>query len=184
VGVIATISGFLIGWTVRNVPVESLTVGDWVRSVAWVAVAFGAPIAGAAAATTGLNVPRFSSLLGRLVGPRPEPLSIALAALLILLVILAVQAALGLVFNPRYRDFPFTALISATIPFLVLTAGKVRPRQLRPDAESVAAATLALCAIYIVLNETLANWQALCFCAGLLALALSLLSARDAPNSG
>ena len=35
---------------------------------------------------------------------------------------------------------------------------------------------LALCAVYIVLNETFANWQALWFCAGLLALAVSLLA--------
>ena len=32
---IAIVSGTLIGWTVENVPLESLTVGDWLRSLAW-----------------------------------------------------------------------------------------------------------------------------------------------------
>jgi hypothetical protein len=35
-------------------------------------------------------------------------------------------------------------------------------------------------AVYIVCNEGFANWQALWFCAGLIALALTLLQARDA----
>jgi glucan 1,3-beta-glucosidase len=48
-------------------------------------------------------------------------------------------------------------------------------RDLRLSAETVAAATLALSAIYIVFNESFANWQALWFCAGLLALAVTLL---------
>ena len=49
VAAIAAVSGTLIGWTIANVPVESLTAIDWIRSLAWAAVAFGAPIAGAAA---------------------------------------------------------------------------------------------------------------------------------------
>jgi glucan 1,3-beta-glucosidase len=54
---------------------------------------------------------------------------------------------------------------------------------LQPCAETVAAATLALSAVYIVFNETLANWQALWFAAGLLVLAVSLLPERAAPDS-
>ncbi|MGH6768045.1 MAG: beta-(1-6) glucans synthase [Xanthobacteraceae bacterium] len=180
----AAISGFLIGWTVKNVPIESLTLGDWIRSSAWVAVAFCAPIIGAAAATAGVTTPRLSRMLGRRAGIPASPLAFALGALLIGLVVLAVQAALGLVFNPRYRDFPFTALTAAVVPYLLAVSSWPRPRQIRADAESAAAATLAICAAIIVLNETFANWQALWFCAGLVALAISLLSVRDAPSSG
>src|SRR6201988_3670114 len=39
VATIALVSGTLIGWTVENVPLESLTVGDWLRSLAWAAPA-------------------------------------------------------------------------------------------------------------------------------------------------
>jgi hypothetical protein len=102
--------------------------------------------------------------------------------LLIALTLLAVQAALGLVFDPRYRDFPFPALAGAAIPFVVLTAALPRPKDLRVSAETVAAATLALSAIYILFNETLLNWQAVLFAAGLMVLAAILAPARDAPS--
>jgi hypothetical protein len=46
----------------------------------------------------------------------------------------------------------------------------------------LAAAVLALCAIFIVWNETPANWQALWFAATLAGLVLSLLWTRAAPN--
>jgi hypothetical protein len=51
-----------------------------------------------------------------------------------------------------------------------------------PAAEKTMAVTLALSAVYIVGNESVANWQALWFSAGLLALALTLVQARDAPG--
>src|SRR5262249_41929892 len=40
---IAIVSGTLIGWTVANGPLESLTIGDWLRSLARAAVALMAP---------------------------------------------------------------------------------------------------------------------------------------------
>ena len=49
-------------------------------------------------------------------------------------------------------------------------------------AERVAACVLAVSAIYIVLNESFANWQAVWFCAVLLCLAFILARARDAPD--
>ena len=55
-------------------------------------------------------------------------------------------------------------------------------RTFAPNAETVAAAALVLCAVYIALSETFANWQSLWFCAGLVALAVSLLPGRAAPG--
>ena len=52
--------------------------------------------------------------------------------------------------------------------------------QLRAAAETLAAAVLAVSAIYIALNETFANWQALWLCVGAIGVALILLRARDA----
>ena len=121
-------------------------------------------------------------MLGRRAGIPSSPIAFALGGLLIILVVLAVQAALGLVFNPRYRDFPFTALTGAVIPFVVLMTALPTRKDIRANAETVAAAVLVLCAIYIALSETFANWQALWFCAGLVALAVSLLPGRAAPG--
>ena len=176
----AFVSGTLIGWTVENVLLESLTVGDWVRSLGWVAVALTAPLASAAAATSGATIPSFARILARRSDRLGDPLSLALGVLLIALVLLTVQAALGLVFDPRYRDFPFAPLTGATISFLVLMTSWPRLKRLRLGAETVAAATLALSALYIVVNETPANWQAMWFAAGSIALAVILLPERDA----
>ena len=91
---------------------------------------------------------------------------------------LAVQSALPLSFDPRYRDFPFAPLTAAALPFVLLPRGA----GLRPLAETIAAATLLPCALFIVWNESLANWQALWFAAALALVAFSLLRARAAPG--
>jgi glucan 1,3-beta-glucosidase len=119
---------------------------------------------------------------GRRSGQPGHPLAVALGWLLIVVVMLATQAALGLVFNPRYRDFPFTALTAAVVPYVALMASLPRRRDIRGNAETVAAGLFVVCAVYIALSETFANWQALWFCGGLLALAISLLPARAAPG--
>ena len=54
----------------------------------------------------------------------------------------------------------------------------------RPSAaEAIAAITLALSAIYIAINETAANWQALWLGAVLLVLAATLARSRGARSS-
>ena len=178
----AAVSGTLIGWTIENVPLESLTAGDWIRSLAWTAVALLAPVAAAGAGASAVTIPSFARVLGRRTERPRHPLGLALGVLLVVLVVLAVQAALGLVFDPRYRDFPFAPLTGATFPFLLLVRSWPGRKDLRPTAETVGAIVLALSAIYIVCNETLANWQAVWFCGAAMVLAVILLPARDAPD--
>jgi glucan 1,3-beta-glucosidase len=174
----------MIGWAVENVPLESLTIGDWLRSLAWAAVALVLPVVGAAAVASGARAPRFAQMLGR-AGERPrDRLAFLLGILVIALAVLSIQAALGLVFDPRYRDFPFAPLTGAVIPlFLLVTySGTWKLRLKAPAAEMAMAATLAAAAVYVACNESFANWQALWFAAGLLAFALILLRASDAPG--
>ncbi len=45
----AAVAGVLAGWTVENVPIESLGIGGWLRWLSFAALAIAAPIAGAAA---------------------------------------------------------------------------------------------------------------------------------------
>jgi exo-beta-1,3-glucanase (GH17 family) len=182
VAVNAAIGGILIGWTIRNISIESLSTIDWIRSLSWATVAFAAPIVGAATIASGIKVPPLARMLGRRTDVPTDGIGFALGALLVVLVVLALQAALGLVFNPRYRDFPFTALTGAAIPFVVLMTALPTRKDVRANAETVAAAALVLCAITIALSETFANWQALWFCGGLIALAVSLLPGRAAPS--
>ncbi len=182
IGAIAVTSGSLIGWTAANVPLESLRFGGWLSSLAWTAVALTLPIIAAAALAMGSRVPAFAQILGRDTQGEAAFGRVQQAAgiLLIVLAILAISAALGLVFDPRYRDFPLAPLIGAAAPMLVLGRWKRRPKA--PAAERVMAAVLAFSAIYIILNEGLANWQACWFCTGLLALALILVRVPAAPS--
>jgi hypothetical protein len=118
--------------------------------------------------------------------------ALSLGIVLIALAVLSVQAALGLVFDPRYRDFPFAPITAATVPLLLATKGKPaikgkllarwKRRLQAPAAETAVAATLAASAVYIVCNESFANWQAVWFSAALLALAFTLLQAQDGPS--
>jgi glucan 1,3-beta-glucosidase len=183
IAALAFVPAVLFGLTLEKVPVESFTIGSWLRSLALATVAAVAPVACAVAYTTHQPLPAFASLLARRERPR-DVLTIVLGAAFILLVLLALQAALNLVFDPRYPDIPFAPLSGAVVSFVVLTFSTPRPTKgLRPAAERVAAAVLALSAVYIAINETFANWQAVWFCAALLALAFILLQARDAPSS-
>jgi len=177
----AVVAGVLVGWTVEAVPVESLGVGGWLRSLAFAAVAVAAPIACAAALIRPAATPAFAQILGPREGRAHDPMVLMLGILLIALTVLALQSALALSFDPRYRDFPFAPLTAAAVPFLLI--GLTGPRAAgRPMAETLSGAVLALCAVFIVWNETLANWQALWFAAALGVLAFSLLRGRGAPG--
>ena len=173
----------LFGWTIETVPVESFGFGSWMRSLAFAATAAAAPVVCAIACAAGRSVPAFSSLLGR-GGRRLDRLDCALGGTLIALVLLSVEAALGLVFDPRYRDIAFAPLTAAALPFLVVLVSTPRPAGPRALAETVAAVLLALSGGYILFNEGFANWQSVWFCAGLFGLAVILAQARDAPSSG
>jgi exo-beta-1,3-glucanase (GH17 family) len=181
IATLAFLPAIMFGWTIENVPAESYSVGGWLRSLVFAAVAGAAPIICAAACAAGRGLPAFAELLGR-SGERRDWPSWSLGGIFIALVLLAVQAALGLVFDPRYRDIPFAPLIAALVPFLVLWFSTPGRAGSRATAESVAAAVLAASAVYIALNESFANWQADWFCAGLIGLAFILERARGAPD--
>jgi glucan 1,3-beta-glucosidase len=165
-----------------NVPVESLGAGGWALSVAWAAVACAAPIACAAGLIRSVPAASFGRVLGR---PQERPrdrVALITGALLVWLSVLALQVAFMLVFDPRYVDFPFAPLLAAAVPFLLLAILVSPEKGVRPAAEKLAAAVLAGSAVYIVLNESVANWQALALCAGLVMLALTLVRMRAAPD--
>jgi exo-beta-1,3-glucanase (GH17 family) len=172
------------GWAVAQVAPESFSPGGWLRALALVAIAAAAPIVCAVACAARRPLPVFSALLGGTgIGPRRDALSWGLGLSLLLLVLLAVQTALGLVFDPRYRDIPFAALGAAVLPYLMLWASTERRPGAPAMSECTAAFVLAAAAIYIAFNESLANWQAMWFAGALLALAFILTRARAAPSS-
>ena len=191
------------------ITLASISWSLWIRRLTWhcrwevaatlnialqgCAVALMSPVAAAAALASGASAPSFARILGRPAQRPSDVLTLWLGILLIALAALSVQAALGLVFDARYRDFPFAPLTAATIPLLLARKGKPaikgnllarwKWRLQAPAAETAVAVTLAASAVYIVCNESFANWQAGWFCAALAGLAFTLVQARDAPNS-
>ena len=64
----AAVAGMLAGWTIENVPIESLSIGGWLRGLSFAALAIAAPIAGAAAMALSMRPPAFA----RIIGPKPD----------------------------------------------------------------------------------------------------------------
>jgi exo-beta-1,3-glucanase (GH17 family) len=178
----AAVAGVLTGWTIENLPIESFGIGGWLRGLAFAGLAIVAPIAGAAAMALRRRPPAFARIIGPKADRVRDPLTLTLGILLMALTVLAVQCALVLSFDPRYRNFPFAPLTAAALPFLLSSLLTPPLAGARAFAEAVAGAVVALCAVFIVWNETIANWQALWFAAALALIALSLLRARVAPS--
>ncbi|MBI1205331.1 MAG: beta-(1-6) glucans synthase [Rhodopseudomonas sp.] len=186
VAVNALASGVTVGWTLANVPVESLGWGGWARSLALAAVAVLAPVALAAATMRATPTPRLSRLIGPVQGRTRDPLTILIGLIAIAALMLSILTALGLVFDPRYRDFPFAPLTAVAVAFFShsLCRSWSRPAASgsRGAAEIAGAAVLAVSVVYIVPNEGLANWQSIWLCAALLLMAISLVRVRDVPG--
>lgn len=176
----ALAGGLTIGWTVYNVPLESIGTGGWVRTLALALVAILSPLVVTAAMARGVALPRLSHVIGPAGARSREPLALMLGAILIATLLLAILTALGLVFDPRYRDFPFAPLTAAIVPFLVHSLFMPRTQGEQGLAELFGAALLALSIAYIVPNEGLANWQSLWLCAVLAMLSFSLFRVRGA----
>ena len=183
VAVIAAVPGVLIGWTIENIPLESLGLGGWVRSLAFAALAIVAPVVCAAALAANVGTPAFARLIGPKDGRVHSRLLRTLGWLLLILCVLAVQSGLALAFDPRYRDFPFAPLTCAAVPFLLVAFLVPQSAGSRPAAEKVAAWVLVLAAAAIAVNEGFANWQAVWCCVAFAALAFSLARAQLAQGS-
>jgi hypothetical protein len=92
--------------------------------------------------------------------------------------LLAAETALGLLFDPRWRDFPFASLTMAVVPFGTLALFNRPKSGIRPIAETTFAGLFAAAAIFALLNEGFDNWQSLWTCAAYLLLGMTLWRAR------
>jgi hypothetical protein len=156
---------------------ESYGIGGWLQWGALLAAGIAAPILSANALMAGRGLPTFLELLGPREGRSKSILAYLLGASLAVTTLIGAETALGFVFDPRYRDFPYASLTMAVVPFATLLLN--RPQKgIRPIAEAAFAGLLALSALYIGFNEGLQNWQSLWTCVVYALFAVTLWRAR------
>jgi len=178
VGLSATTAGVLLGLAADKMFYESYGLGGWLVWGALLTAAVASPLLCANAVMSGRALPTFLELFGPRSMRVGSALTMMLGLALTVTVLVGAETALGFVFDPRYRDFPFAALTMAVVPFSMLMLLN-RPQQgLRPIAETVFASLLAGSALYTLFNEGSDNWQSLWTCAVYLLFALTLWQAR------
>jgi exo-beta-1,3-glucanase (GH17 family) len=184
VGISATTAGILLGVASDKLFYESYGVGGWLGWGSLLAAGILSPLLCANALMSGGALPTFLELLGPRDGRTRSALTVILGAALLVTTLIGTETALGFVFDPRYLDFPFAALTMAVVPFALLMLLN-RPQQgVRPIAEQVFAAVLAVAVVYTTFNEGTENWQSLWTCAMYFLLAVTLWRARGVQIPG
>jgi glucan 1,3-beta-glucosidase len=178
VGISATTAGILFGVAAQKMFYESYGAGGWFLWGALLLAATAAPIVGANALMSGRALPTFLELLGPKNYQTQSMPAIMHGLTLMVTIVIGTETALGLVFDPRDKDFPYAALTMAAVPFAALTLLNRPKKGIRPMAESLFAGVLLVAAIYTGFNEGPANWQSLWTCAAYMLLAVTLWQAR------
>ncbi|HEY3678936.1 MAG TPA: beta-(1-6) glucans synthase [Bradyrhizobium sp.] len=174
----ATTAGILLGLAVDKMYYESYGFGGWLCWGTLLAAGVVSPLLCTYALMAGRSLPTFLEWLGPRDLRNRSVLTILLGLVVAATTLIATETALGFVFDPRYKDFPFAALMMAVLPFSTLTLLN-RPKEgTRPIAEAVFAGLLAASVLYIGCNEGPENWQSLWTCAIYLLLGLTLWQAR------
>jgi glucan 1,3-beta-glucosidase len=174
----ATSAGILLGLAADKLYYESYGFGGWLRWGLLLAMGVASPLLCTNALMSGRALPTFLELLGPRDLRTRSAMSMLLALVLAVTTLIAAETALGFVFDPRYKDFPFAALTMAVLPFSTLALLNRPTQGARPIAEAVFAGLLAASVLYTGCNEGPDNWQSLWTCAMYLLLALTLWQAR------
>ncbi|WP_448033676.1 glycoside hydrolase family 17 protein [Bradyrhizobium liaoningense] len=178
VAVSATTAGILFGVAAQKVFFESVGYGGWLMWSSLLVAATASPAFGANALVSGRPPPSFQELLGP-KGYRTESMLVTMhGGALIVIVVIGTATALGLVFDPRFIDFPFAPLTMAAVPFAAMTLLNPPGKGSRPVTEPLFASVFVGAAVYVGFNEGPANWQAMWTCAAYLLLAAMLWRAR------
>jgi exo-beta-1,3-glucanase (GH17 family) len=178
VAISATSAGMLLGVAADRMVYESYGLGRWLQWGGLLAAGVASPMLCAYATMSGRSLPTFLELLG------PQPFrnrsvsTVLLGIALMITALIGTGIALGFVFDPRYRDFPFASLTMAVVPFAGLMLVNRPQDGVRPIAESVFAAVMVLSVVYIGFNEGPDNWQSLWSCAIYLLFGITLWRAR------
>jgi exo-beta-1,3-glucanase (GH17 family) len=178
VGMSATTAGVLLGMAAEKVYYESFGVSGWLGWGSLLAAGTASPVLCATALMSGRSLPTFLELIGPREGRTNSVATLLLGLALTVTTLMAAETALGFLFDPRWRDFPFAGLSMAAVPFLTLTLLNRPKSGTRPVAETIFVALFAATALYATFNEGADNWQALWTAAAYLLLGATLWQAR------
>ena len=178
VGISATSAGALLGVAIDKMFYESYGLGGWLFWGCLLAAGIASPVLGSHALMSGRSLPTFLELLGPPDYRDRKWMAVILGLVLTVTTVIGAATALGLAFDPRYKDFPFAALTMAVVPFAMLSLLNRSKEGVRPLAETTFAGLLVIAAIYAGFNEGPDNWQSLWTCAIYVLLGATLWRAR------
>jgi hypothetical protein len=182
IAAIALGAGLLFGWATLGLPMEPPEPGDRLRSAGMIALSLLVPMLAAGAVARRAPLATLSVALNPPLRRQVDVWSLLLAVLFAATLVAAIHVALGLVFDPRYKDFQL-ALLTGPVLALAIVTWVNAPVFGEPGmAERVAAGLLTGSALFVMFNEGGANWQALWFGGLLVLLALTTLRAAPAPG--
>jgi hypothetical protein len=157
----AATGGILIGLAAEKAAYENYGVAGIFNQGMLLMAATLLPLLCANALMAGRPLPTFRELLGPREGWPQSLLALMLGSMLLVTAIVTVEIALGLVFDPRSRDFPFASLTMAAVPVCMVALLYRRPSDAGATAEAVFAGLLVAAALFLLVNEGIHNWQSL-----------------------
>jgi exo-beta-1,3-glucanase (GH17 family) len=176
----ATVGGILIGVSIENAFYESYGLAGLLRQGSLLMAASVLPLLCANALMSGRAPPAFAELIGpREIRTRSVP-ALLFGAVLFVTVLVAAEVALGLMFDPRSRDFPFAGLTMAAVPIFAVTLLNRRKFAVTATSEAAFAGLFAAAALYILLHEGVQNWQSVWCAAAFFLLGAALWRSRSA----
>src|SRR5580700_11438126 len=107
VGISATSAGALLGVATDKMFYESYGIGGWLFWGCLLAAGIASPVLGSHALMSGRSLPTFLELLGPSDHRDRTWMAVALSLVLAVTTVIGADTALGLAFDPRYKDFPF-----------------------------------------------------------------------------
>jgi exo-beta-1,3-glucanase (GH17 family) len=174
VAISATAGGVLLGLAAEKWLHESFGLFSWVMQSLLLAAAIAAPLVSAMAVMSERALPPLRDLIGRAESQVRSLETIILGGTLAVITLVGAVTALNLVFDPRWRDFPYPALTMAAVPLWMVTLLNRSTSRTNPKAEAGFATLFAAASLYIVFNEGFANWQSLWVCAAYALLSVTL----------
>lgn len=180
IAAIALGAGLVFGWAALGLPMEPPEPGDRWRSAGMIVLSLIVPMVAAGAVARDAPLGNLAVALNAPLRRHANAWSLMLAILFAATLVAAFHVALGLVFDPRYKDFQLAPLSGPVVALAVVALLNRRMRSATGVAEWAAACLLTGSALFVIFNEGIANWQALWF--GGLLVVLALTALRTAPD--